>query len=71
MATKRTEQGEQKKRAYDKEYMRKYFKGKTITFNTKSEEDMAMLDWVKAQPEGGNKFIKRLIYEDMMNRKDV
>ena len=71
MAVKRTEQGMKNKRAYDKEYLKKYIKQKTIMFNTKSQDDMAMLDWVKNQPEDGTKYIKRLIWEDMKRRTDV
>ena len=66
---KRTEKAIKNKKAYDAQYIKKYFKQKTIPFNTKVESDIALLDWVKEQPEGGNQYIKRLIREDMERRK--
>lgn len=71
MAQKRTEQGLKNKREYDKAYMKQFFKGKTITFNTKNADDIALLDWIKAQPEEGTKYIKRLILEDMERAQNV
>lgn len=61
----------QKKRAYDKEYIKKYYKGKCVMFNTQFPEDIALLDWIKAQPEEGTKYIKRLIREDMEKHQNV
>jgi len=58
------------KRAYDKEYNKKYFKQKTIVFNTQYPDDYALLEWVKVQPEGGNAYIKRLIREDIEKRRN-
>ena len=55
------------KRAYDYAYAKKYFRSKLITFNRKNDFEMAMLDWVNAQPEGGNKYIKNLIRQAMEN----
>ena len=57
------------KRVYDKDYAKKYLKGKSITFNTLYPEDIALLEWVKKQGEGGNQYIKRLIREDMERRQ--
>ena len=62
----------QNKRAYDKVYAHENFRGKTIQFNRKNELDMELFEWMRTQPEGGAKYIKRLILEDMeRNKKDV
>ena len=62
---KLSETARENKRTYDNAYARNFFRSKLITFNRKNPEEMAMLDWANAQPEGGNKYIKRLILEDM------
>ena len=62
------------KRAYDKEYAKKNFKSKLITFNKLVPDDIQLLDWVNSQTEQGNNYIKRLIREDMIRqtgKKDV
>lgn len=61
----------QNKRSYDKDYAKKNFKCKNLAFNTLYPEDIALFDWVKKQPEGGTKYIKRLIREDMERRLNV
>ena len=55
---------------YNNEYRKKYMKSKVIAFNTQHPEDIALLDWIKKQPEGGVQYIKRLIREDMKARTD-
>ena len=60
-----------RKNEYDKEYQRKFFKGKHITFNTLYPEDIALFEWLRVQPEGGNAYVKRLIREDMEKRQNV
>lgn len=64
----RSEKAMQNKKAYDREYAKKYFKQKVIVFNTLYPEDIALLDWIKQQLEGGNHYIRRLIMEDMEKR---
>ena len=57
-----------RKAQYNQAYAKKFFKTKLIQFNTNIPEDIAMLDWIKKQPEGGNAYIKRLIKEDIERR---
>ena len=71
MGIKLTEKGLMNKRKYDQEYAKKYFKSKIISFNTKKPDDIALLDWIKSQPEEGTKYIKRLVKEDMERRTNV
>ena len=63
--TKLSEKAMQNKKAYDIKYAKQNFKCKNIAFNTLYPDDIALLDWVKKQPEGGTKYIKRLIREDI------
>lgn len=60
----------QNKKEYDKNYAKTYFKGKYIAFNVKDPSDIALLEWVQAQPNG-NQYIKQLIREDMQRAKNV
>ena len=62
---KMSEKAKLKKKEYDTAYAKKNFKCKNIAFNMLNPEDFALLEWVKQQSEGGNKYIKRLIREDM------
>lgn len=62
---KLSDEAYQRRTEYNNEYRKKYMKGKSILFNTQYPEDMALLDWLKKQPEGGVQFIKRLIRENM------
>jgi len=66
---KLSETATENKRAYDKEYARKYLKGKCVVFNLQYPEDIALLEWANAQPENGNQYIKRLIREDKERRE--
>ena len=70
MGIKLSEKSMERKKAYDKQYAKKNFKGKYIVFNLQYPEDMALLEWTNAQPEAGNQYIKRLIREDMERRKE-
>ena len=65
MANPLTPQAMEHKKQYDKEYMRKNFRSKLIPFNVNNPTDMEMLDWINRQPEGGNKYVKRLVLADM------
>lgn len=58
-----------KKRAYDKKYQQKHFKGKNITFNTSDPDDMALLEWIRMQ-KNGNEYIKMLIRKDMKREEE-
>ena len=60
-----------RKHEYDVRYAKENFQCKNLSFNKKIPEDIALLDWVKVQPEGGNAYIKRLIREDMERRTNV
>ena len=64
----RSDLAKMNKKAYDAAYAKKNFKCKSIAFNTLYPADMALLDWVKQQAEGGTQYIKRLIREDMEKR---
>lgn len=69
MAVKLSEKSMERKRKYDVAYAKQFFKCKNIAFNTLYPEDIALLDWVKSQPENGSQYIKRLIREDMERQK--
>lgn len=62
---------QENKRIYDNAYAKKYFRSKLVTFNRKNPQDMVILDWANSQPEGGNQYIKRLIWEDMTSRQQA
>lgn len=57
------------KKKYNNEYAKNFFKSKLIQFNVQYPDQMEMLDWSNAQPEGGNEYIRRLIRADMEARK--
>ena len=57
------------KKKYNNEYAKNFFKSKLIQFNVQYPDQMEMLDWINAQPEGGNEYIRRLIRADMEARK--
>ena len=56
------------KKAYDKDYIMSNLKMKSLSFNTKNEDDMELLNWLEIQPEKVTPYIKRLIREDMEKR---
>lgn len=55
-----------RKAQYNQAYAKKFFKTKLIQFNTNIPEDIALLDWIKAN--GGTSYIKSLIRADMERR---
>lgn len=57
------------KKKYNNEYAKNFFKSKLIQFNVQYPDQMEMFDWINAQPEGGNEYIRRLIRADMEARK--
>ena len=70
MAQKLTAQGLKAKKAYNAKYAKENFKRKLMTFNVNFPEDMEIYDWISQQAEGGNKYIKNLVRQDMKLRKD-
>lgn len=52
-----------------KKYVNDYIKSRIIyrrmNFNNSKPEDMRMVEWIDAQPEGVSNYLKRLILEDM------
>ena len=64
-----SEKAKTNKKAYDAAYAKKNFKCKNLAFNTLYPADIALLDWVKQQAEGGTQYIKRLIREDMEKKQ--
>ena len=65
MAQYRSPEALANKKKYDNEYSSKFHKQKTVAFNKKFPEDIALFNWLSTRPEGGNHYIKRLIREDM------
>ena len=57
------------KKKYNNEYAKNFFKSKLIQFNVQYPDQMEMLEWINAQPEGGNEYIRRLVRADMEARK--
>lgn len=59
--------------AYMREYMREYVKDRVVykkaQFVRSNADDMVLLEWLEAQPEGISPYLKRLIREDMEARK--
>lgn len=64
MQNKKRDQSE-----YMREYMREYVKDrvvyKKVQFVKSNEDDMQLLAWLSAQPEGISPYLKRLIRQDM------
>ena len=56
---------------YVKAYHREFRIEKKVTFNRKSPDDMALLEWLEGQPEGTVQYLKRLIREDMGQAKAI
>ena len=55
-----------RKRAYDKEYINKNIKMKTLSFNQNSPEDAEIYEWLQSKgARSGTRYIKDLILEDM------
>ena len=52
-----------------KQYVNDYIKTKIVyrrmNFNNSKPEDMQMVEWIDAQPEGVSNYLKRLVLEDM------
>ena len=71
MAQYRSPEALKNKREYDKEYNKKYFKQKTVVFNTQFPDDIALFEWIRTRPEGGNQYIKRLVREDMAKHPET
>ena len=63
MGQRLSEEALANKKRYNREYARKNFITKIITFNKNVEEDIEALDWMNSQ-ENGNKYVKRLLLED-------
>lgn len=55
-----------RKRAYDKDYINKNIRMKTLSFNERDPEDMAIYNWIQSKGQrNGTGYIKDLIREDM------
>lgn len=52
---------------YIKRYQREQRIEKKVTFNRNNHEDMILLEWLMARPEGMVKYIKSLIRADMIS----
>lgn len=60
----------QKSGGFDqKKYVNDYIKSKIVyrkmNFNNSKPEDMRMVEWIDAQPEGVSNYLKRLVMADM------
>ena len=55
-------------KAYMNQYITEKIIYRRVNFARSSEEDMLMLAWLDAQPEGKAQYIKRLIRADMEAR---
>lgn len=55
------------------EYMREYIAAKIVyrkaNFAREKPEDMMLLEWIDAQPEGTSPYLKRLVLADMLAKK--
>ena len=58
------------RREYIKAYQRERIKFRKLNLNTGSPDDMAMMDWIDAQPEGASNYLKRLIRADMARKPE-
>jgi len=56
-----------------KQYVNDYIKTKIVyrrmNFNNSKPEDMQMVEWIDAQPEGVSNYLKRLVLDDMSMNK--
>ena len=55
-------------REYIKAYNRERIKYRKLSLNVSRPDDMALMDWIDAQPEGASSYLKRLIRADMIKR---
>ena len=54
------------KKEYDRQYIKQNIKLVPISFNRSKPEDMRMLQWLKARPEGISAYIKALVKQHML-----
>ena len=64
----KTRSGHFDQNRYVQQYLHQFRAAKSLTFNKKNPDDMAMLEWIDSQPEGVNKYLQRLIREDMARK---
>lgn len=55
----------EQKYSYDKAYLQENTTRVSLVFNKRKPDDLILMEWLKAQAEGSNGYIKRLIREDM------
>lgn len=67
-----SEKAKAKKYGYDQEYLKQNITKVSLTFNRGKPDDMALAEWLRTRPEGSNRYIKRLMLEDIerSSRKD-
>lgn len=66
MSEKKTDWG-----LYRKQYQRRCIRFRKMNFNLEKPDDVKMLEWLDAQPEGVSNYLKRLVAADAhLTRKD-
>lgn len=53
------------KKGYDNEYIKTKIVYRRMNFNRNKQEEMEMVAWIDAQPEGVSNYLKRLVAEDI------
>jgi hypothetical protein len=49
---------------YRKQYQRRHIRFRKMNFNLEKPDDVKMLEWLDAQPEGVSNYLKRLVAAD-------
>lgn len=65
----RKKTGEFDQLEYIKQYNRENIRYRRAQFNMQKPEDVQIMEWIDEQPEGTSAYIRKLIVQDMAERK--
>ena len=60
-----SQKAKERKYGYDQEYLKQNITKVSLTFNKGNPDDMMLAQWLRTRPEGCNRYIKRLMIEDI------
>lgn len=58
------------KSQYDQQYAKDNLTVKKVPFNRQVPDDMVLLRWLESQPEPFVRYVKKLIAQDMISRRE-
>lgn len=61
----RNKSGNFDQKEYVNDYIKKTIVYRRMNFNRNKPDDMQMVEWIDAQPEGASNYLKRLVQDDM------